>query len=257
MGLIDSHAHLTHEALAGDTIGVLERAAAAGVEHVISIASDVADSERAIALAQRYPQVSATAGIHPHEAGKVQEGGWQKLADLIQMPEVAACGELGLDYHYDFADPGVQRDVLARQLKLARTVDKPLVVHCREAFDDTIALLREAGFEGRRVVFHCFSGSKVEAARVADHGWRLSFTGLVTFKNAAEVREVAREYPADQLMLETDSPYLSPVPKRSTFPNEPAHVRDTAEFLAQLRCVEFERLVEQTSQNARSFFKLP
>ncbi len=256
MGLIDSHAHLTDERLFGDLPGVLGRARAAGVDQIICVASDAADSRRAIELARANDGVFATVGIHPHQAANVADGDWSALEELLRTDGVVACGELGLDYHYDFADRQVQRDVLGRQLQTARTTDLPLVVHCREAFDDAISMLRDGGFEGRRVVFHCFSGTPDEAARVDDFGWRLSFTGLVTYKSAKQVRQVAQDYPGDRLMLETDSPYLSPVPKRGVSPNEPAHLIHTAQFLADLRKEPPEKLIERTSANTREFFRL-
>ena len=170
---------------------------------------------------------------------------------------MVACGEIGLDYHYDFADRAAQRAVFARQLELAARSALPLVIHCRKAFDDTIAVLTEAGYQGRPIVFHCFSSTPAEAARLADHGWQLSFTGLVTYKSARHVQEVARTYPADLLMIETDSPYLSPIPVRNVFPNEPAHLVHTARFLADLRAEPLEGLIAQTAANTCAFFSLP
>ena len=257
MPLIDSHAHLTDEHLIGEVEGVLARAGDAGVGGVITVAQSVADAAGAVELARAYDQVWATAGIHPHEAAKATEEDFVGLGSLLADPAVVACGEVGLDYYHDFVEPPSQRDVLARQLELALKADLPLVIHCREAFDDTIALLAEAGFDGRPVVFHCFSSSPAEAKRVADRGWRLSFTGVVTYQSAADVREVARSYPADLLMIETDAPYLAPKPLRSRFPNEPANLIHTARFLAELRGQPLEEVIEQTAANTRAFFNLP
>jgi TatD DNase family protein len=257
MALIDSHAHLTDENLIGDIGGVLGRARRGGVTGIVTIAQNVADAQRAVELARSHQGVWATAGIHPHDAGRVAEEDWPKLETLLAEPEVVACGEIGLDYHYDFADRDSQRGVFARQLALMATSSLPLVVHCRKSFDDTISLLTEAGFDGWPVVFHCFSRTPVEAKRLADHGWRLSFTGVVTYKSAKRTQEVARDYPADLLMIETDAPYLSPTPVRGQFPNEPANLVHIAEFLADLRGQRVEELIEHTAANTRRFFALP
>ena len=257
MGLIDSHAHLTDESLLGVIGDVLGRARAAGVERMVSIAQTVADAARVIELARRQADVSATAGIPRHQADQGAADDWPTLEALLAEPEVVACGEIGLDYHYDLADRASQRAVLATQLELAANTSLPLVIHCREAFDEVINLLTEAGYPGRPVVFHCFCGTPVEARRVAERGWRASFTGLVTYKSAGQVQEIARTYPADLLMIETDSPYLSPVPMRGTFPNEPANLIHTARFLADLRGEAIDELIERTAANTRDFFGLP
>lgn len=257
MGLIDSHAHLTDASLIGAVDDVLARARAAGVERIITIAFNVADAARAVELARLHASVSATAGIHPHEADKVADEDWPRLEALLTEPQVLACGEIGLDYHYELAGRASQRAVFARQLELAARTNLPLVIHCREAFDDTISLLKEAGYPGRPVVFHCFSSTPIEAGRLANNDWRLSFTGLVTYKSARHVQQVACQYPAELLMIETDSPYLSPIPVRGVFPNEPAHLVHTARFLADLRTEPIENLIEQTAANTRAFFSLP
>ena len=256
MGLIDSHAHLTDENLIGDVEGVLARAATAGVEGIITIAQTVADSARTIALARQYKDLFATVGVHPHEAAKTTAGDWSRLQEFFADPAVVGCGEIGLDYHYDFSDRRSQREAFGRQLEMAADQDLPLVVHCREALDDTVCLLADGGYDGRPVVFHCFSGTPAEADVIASHGWRVSFAGLVTYKSARDVQAVAREYPPELLMIETDSPYLSPVPVRSALPNEPAHLVHTARFLAQLRSEDLDKLVERTAANTREFFGL-
>ena len=256
-GLIDTHAHLTFDALSGDVPGVLERSARAGVSHVITVGTDVADSRRAIALAARYDNVSAVAGIHPHEAAKVTPGTCETLRDLLDHPQVVAVGEIGLDYFYDHSDRVSQRQVFEAQLEIARDFDLPLVIHSREAIEDTVVILRRSGFDDRRVVFHCFTGTADEARLLADHGWRTSFTGVVTFRKSETLQAIARDYPADRLMLETDAPYLSPEPVRKIQPNEPAHVRYTAEFLARLRGEPLDELITRTTRNAEAFFSLP
>jgi TatD DNase family protein len=256
MQFIDTHAHLTYPALHERLHEVLANARAAGVCHVISIASDVRDAEAALVIARAHAMVSCTAGIHPHEAGKLQDGDHERIAALLAEPRVVAVGEIGLDYHYDFADRETQRRVFARQLEIATGCGKPLVIHCRQAFNDCLELLEGGGFRDRPVVFHCFTGTADEAEKAARRGWRVSFTGIVTFRNSTDLQAIARDYPANQLMLETDAPYLTPAPIRQVKPNEPAYVAHTARFLAELRGVAVADLAAQTSANARSFFGL-
>ena len=256
MDLIDAHCHLTFEELHGQLDGVLERAAAAGVRRMITVGTTPEDSRRCAELASRREGVFASVGIHPHEADRFAGAALDELAELMTHPRVVACGEMGLDYHYDHADRRAQRRLFEELLALSAPTGKPLIIHCRRAVDDTVAILDSAGLRDRPVVFHCFTGSPAEAARIRDHGWRLSFTGIVTFKNASELRAVARDYPADELMLETDSPYLSPEPVRNVRPNEPAHVIHTARFLAELRGVPVEELVERATRNTVAFFGL-
>lgn len=257
MGLIDSHAHLTFPELREQVYDVLDRCQQAGVERVITIGTDLSDMRAALELADRYPrQISAAGGFHPHEAEKVSEADFQEMIKLWDDVRVIALGEMGLDYHYDLADREVQRRVLAWQLTEAAKRDKPVIIHCREAYDDIERMLIDHGFANRRVVFHCFTGSATEALRIAEHGWRISFTGIVTFPKSTELQAIAKAYPNNALMVETDSPYLSPVPVRGKRPNEPAFVAHTARFLADLRNQPFEQLVEQTNKNTQEFFGL-
>ncbi len=257
MGLIDSHAHLTFPELHGDLDDVVTRFRQAGVDRVITIGTDVADARKAIELAPRFPNtVFVAAGFHPHEAMKVDEVGIAEMVEIWSQPGVVACGEMGLDYHYDLADREVQRSVFSKQLTLALNTELPLVIHARDAIADSVGMLLDHGYAGRKVVYHCFTGTTEEAELIAFHGWRISFTGVVTFKNSGWLQEIAKAYPADQLMVETDSPYLSPVPVRGKRPCEPAYVAHTARFLAELRGVDFEHFVDQTAKNTVEFFGL-
>jgi len=258
MGLIDSHAHLTYPEFAGRMEDVLARCTEADVDRVITIGTSLSDARKAIELAEQYAtRCHAAVGFHPHEADKVSEADLTAMAELWGHERVVAFGEMGLDYHYDFADRGNQKRVFARQLELALSRGKPLIIHCREALEDAVSMLVGHGFANRSVVFHCFTGTKAEADRIAEQGWRISFTGIVTFPKSGELQEIAKRYPADQLMVETDSPYLSPVPVRGVRPNEPSHVAHVARFLADLRNVPYPQLVEQTSANTKLFFRLP
>ncbi len=256
MPLIDTHCHLTSDALSRDLFGVCQRARAAGVARMITVATDAADSRRAIAAADHYRGVSATVGIHPHEAAKVKAGDWQLLRELRHNPNVVAWGEIGLDYHYDFADHKTQQDVFCAQLADAQRSGLPVIIHCREAVADVVAMLEDHGYRDRRVVFHCFSDASDEADAIVDHGWWLSFTGMVTFKNSKDLRDIARRYPLEQLMLETDAPYLSPEPHRKIKPNEPRLLVHTAAFLADLKGVTPAELEARTTANAELFFGL-
>jgi len=255
MGLIDSHAHLTYPELGLQIDAVLARCADAGVDRIITIGTDLADGRRAIELAMRHPtRIRAGVGFHPHHAEAVADGNYGAMAELWGHPLVVAAGEMGLDYHYDFADRAIQRSVFAKQLESARGLSLPLIIHCSDAFEDAVLLLCDHGFRDRYVVFHCFTGTEAEVARAAECGWRISFTGIVTFRDSTALQGLAKAYPETDLMIETDSPYLSPVPVRGRRPNEPANLVHTARFLADLRGVPFETLVEQTSRNTERFF---
>lgn len=254
--LIDSHCHLTSDSLFGSVDEVIARGHAAGIAEFVTIATDLVDAGRAIDLSQRHPSVHVAAGIHPHEAGKVTANWDSELASIINRPDVFAVGEMGLDFHYDFSDRPSQLRVFRRQLELAARAEKPIVIHCREAHADVMSELRAmTGLKG--VVFHCFTGTSREAAEILEAGYWLSLTGVVTFKKSNELREVARMLPADRIMLETDSPYLSPEPVRSVRPNEPAHLVHTTRRIANERGMSIDELALLSSENTRRFFLLP
>lgn len=253
--LIDSHCHLTYDVLAGQIDAVLARAAAAGVGECITIATDLADADRALALAKTHPQIHVVAGIHPHESGKVQPLWDEALYVIAARDDVHAVGEMGLDYHYDFSDRAAQLQVFRRQMEIATLVKKPVVIHCREAHADTLAALRDfPSLPG--VVFHCFTGTTTEAREILDRGYWISLTGVVTFKRSDELRAVAKMLPADRLMVETDSPYLSPEPLRNVRTNEPSHIVHTANCIARERGLSLEELTALTEANTRRFFSL-
>ncbi len=256
MRLIDTHCHLTSNALAGRVTEVWRRACAAGVTRMVTIGTDGRDSGRAVAATDQLEGVYAAVGIHPHEAAKVRPDDFRLLRELRHHPHVVAWGEIGLDYHYDSADRMAQQRAFATQLELAAAADLPVIIQCREAFADTLKLMDEHQYAGRKVVFHCFTGARSEAEAIAARGWRLSFTGIVTFRNSGELQELATAYPLDKLMLETDSPYLAPEPHRNVKPNEPAMLVCTASFLAELRGLTMEEMATLTTRNAEEFFGL-
>ena len=249
MALVDAHCHLGDGAFDADREAVLARARAAGVSHVVVIGTTLEDSERAAALAQGRPGLSATAGVHPHEARTWSEDSAARLRALLARPEVVAVGETGLDYHYDHSPRAAQRRAFESQLALAAELGKPVVVHARDADDDLAALL--AGVRAT-VVLHSFSaGPSVFAAGMAI-GAYFSFSGMITFRNwTSSVR--LSDCPADRLLVETDAPYLAPVPHRGRR-NEPAFVREVALALARARGEEFSAVAQQTTANARRAF---
>ncbi len=248
--MIDSHCHLDSKDFDADRDEVIERAIAAGIEHMVAIGtgSGPPDLEAGIRLADKYPQFFATAGVHPHDASKADDESFKKLAELLKHPKVVALGEIGLDYHYDFSPRDTQRAVFIEQMRIAADANKPIVIHTREAWDDTLALLKQHWQGGG--IMHCFSGGPAEARQALDLGFHLSFGGIVTFPKALNVQESARVTPAGRLLIETDAPYLAPVPKRGKR-NEPAFVVETARKLAALRGESLQSIAATTTANFR------
>ena len=252
-GVIDSHAHLTMAPLSGDVEGVLERARAVGVSQVLTIGTTRAESEAALALARAHDGVFATVGVHPHDAVEHSEVDLEELRDLAADPCCVTVGEIGLDYHYDHSPRDVQRYWFRRQMELGREFSLPVVIHTREAEADTEAILRE--FPDVTGVLHCYS-SGIELARAGlELGYYLSFSGIVTFKNAEQVREVARMAPLERILVETDSPYLAPVPLRGKT-NEPAYVTFVARCMAEIKGISEAEMVTITADNTRRLFGL-
>jgi TatD DNase family protein len=249
--LIDSHCHLDSPEFDADRDEVVERALEAGVDHMLAIGTGNGppDLEAGIRMADRYPQFYATVGIHPHEAAKACKADVDRLAELLSHPKVIALGEIGLDYHYDFSPRETQASVFIQQMEIAVAARKPIVIHTREAWDDTAALLEKYwkphGIGG---IMHCFSGGRAEARRALDLGFYLSFGGILTFPKALDVQAAAKDAPADRILVETDAPYLAPVPKRGKR-NEPALVVHTARKLADLRGQSLEEVSRLTSEN--------
>lgn len=254
--LFDTHCHLTFKHLQDQTDRVIAEAADAGVTRLVTVACSAAELEAVRQLRDRYAQIWLAAGVHPHEAARAGEDDVQRIAAFWQTEGVVAAGEMGLDYHYDFSPRDVQQAIFRRQLDLAAGAGLPVIIHCREAHDDVVRILIEQGHANRPVVFHCFSGNAEAAREILEQGWWLSYTGVVTFKNADEVREALAITPADRLMFETDAPYLSPEPVRKMRPNEPKNVAHTVRFAAEVRNLSFEELAAQTTANALDFFRL-
>ncbi|MGO9231647.1 MAG: TatD family hydrolase [Bryobacteraceae bacterium] len=248
MRLIDSHSHLDDAQFHEDRAAVIGRARAGGVERMLAIGTGGGppDLEAGVRLAAEYPFVLATVGVHPHDAAKATEVTFERLRALAAHPKVVALGEIGLDYHYDFSPRHVQRAVFSRQLAIAAEAALPIVIHTREAWDDTFEILRrEWRGEG---ILHCFTGDAEQARQALDAGFHLAFGGVLTFPKAEQVREAARTTPADRLLIETDCPYLAPVPHRGKR-NEPAFVVETARRLGEVRGQAAEEIAELTADN--------
>jgi TatD DNase family protein len=253
--LIDSHAHIQGKEYAGETPAIIERARAAGVEKIIAVggAGDMSSNTEAVALAEAFPNVFATVGMHPHDAKDVGDTELAMLKELTAHAKVVAVGEAGLDHYYNHSAHDVQRRVFAQFIQMAVETGLPLVVHERDGAREAAELLRNEGGGKLRGVIHCFTGSYEAACAYLDLGFYLSFTGIITFKNAAALREVVRQVPIDRMLIETDSPYLTPVPHRGKR-NEPAYVRFVAETIASIRNMQIEDVARVTSANVATLF---
>jgi TatD DNase family protein len=252
MSLVDSHCHLDAQVFDEDRDAAIQRARDAGVETMVAIGSGDGppDLSAGIRLAEQYDFMYATVGVHPHDASKADESTWQELTSLAAHPKVIAVAEIGLDYHYDFSPRETQRAVFARQLRISLDSNLPIAIHTREAWADTVALLREhwSGSPNPGGIFHCFSGSPAEAEEALALGFLLSYSGIITFPKAEQLREAVRRTPLDRLLVETDAPYLAPVPWRGKR-NEPAYVVETARKVAEVKELSFDEVVEATTSN--------
>jgi len=257
MELIDTHCHLTFEGLADDAEALVERSCAAGVTAWVTVGTDMHHNRKVIELSEQFDNMYAAIGIHPHDAKDVTGDVLAELRDLAQHDKVVAIGETGLDFHYNFSPPKEQRRAFAAQLKLAAEANLPVIVHSREAFDETVDVLDQHGDGIRKVVFHCFSGPGEHARIVLGKGWYVSFTGVVTFKNAEKVRDAAAIVPLERMMLETDCPYMSPVPMRRQKVNEPALMIHTARFMAELKKLDLNEFAKAVTNTSMGFFNLP
>jgi TatD DNase family protein len=252
--LIDSHCHLQYKGLVEDQPAVLDRARAAGVGGMLNISTRRSEWDAVIATAAREPDVWASVGIHPHEADAHADLGREALLDAAAHPKVIGIGESGLDYYYDKSDRAVQRDLFRTHIGVARETGLPIIIHTRDAEDDTTDILAEEMGKGAfPALIHCFTASAGFARKVLDLGLTISLSGIVTFKNARDLQEIARGLPADRLLVETDSPFLAPVPHRGR-PCEPAFVRDTAQFIADLRGLPLGELAGTTTSNFFALF---
>lgn len=252
--LIDSHCHLNYKGLIEDQVNVLERSRAAGVGLMLNIATRESEWDSVLDTAIREPDVWATVGIHPHEADEHPHVDTTKLVERAAHPRVVGIGETGLDYYYDYSDRERQQRSFRAHIAACRQTGLPLIVHTRDAEDDTLAIMREEMEQGAYSgVIHCFTASSAFADAAMALGFYISISGIVTFKSAKDLQETAARLPLDRLLIETDSPFLAPVPHRGK-PCEPAYVADTARFLAALRGESVEELAAATSANFRTLF---
>lgn len=254
--LIDSHAHIQGKEYAGEAEAVIDRARAAGVETIIVVggAGDMSSNTEAVKLADTFSNVYATVGMHPHDAKDVGADELQTLRELASHPKVIAVGETGLDFYYSHSPHDTQQRVFAQFIHMARETELPIVVHERDAAPQAMELLRSEGGGNLRGVIHCFTGNYEAARAYLDLGFYLSFTGIITFKNAEPLRDVVRRVPLERMLVETDSPYLTPVPHRGKR-NEPAFVRLVAETIAQVKEVQLAEVARVTTNNVRELFR--
>ncbi|MGP0595213.1 TatD family hydrolase [Nitrospira sp. T9] len=257
--LIDTHVHLDDPRYDPDRDAIFQRAQEAGVEKFVTIGCDLATSHAAVQLAKSQPNVYATIGVHPHEVKRIEPNWYAEFRQLAQQPKVVAFGEIGLDYHYDHSPRETQRQRFREQIELAQSLTLPLVIHTREAQEDTMAIMQEAHAEKVGGVFHCFSEDLAFAKRALDLGFHLSFSGIITFRNASQLHEVIRTVPDDRLLIETDAPYLTPVPFRGKR-NESSYVTYVAEQIAKIKYGDSDtglaRVAELTTNNACQLFKI-
>jgi TatD DNase family protein len=251
--MIDTHAHLTDERFTGEVPEVMARARAADLVAVVTLGTELADSERAIELAGAEPDLFVAVGIHPHAASSASPDFFARVREMAAHPRVVAIGETGLDYHYDYSPRQAQRWSFLRQIEMARDLDLPVVVHCRDADEDMAAVLRDAG-RGARGVLHSFAGNTALLETALEIGWYVSFSGMITFKKFTGIELLSR-VPLDRLLVETDSPYLAPVPHRGRR-NEPAFVQFVARRAAELRGEDPAAFSAAVTRNARAFFRL-
>jgi TatD DNase family protein len=253
--IIDTHAHIDMDQFAEDREDVIQRARDSGVGYIINIGCDIESSRRSLELAEQYDFIYSSAGVHPHDVKDIDESTYGELETLLAHPRVIALGETGLDYFKNYSPQDQQRTHFRKQIELARKLDKPIIIHCRDANEDMIAILSEyypQNDKARPGIFHCFSGDQTLAEKALAMGFYISFSGSVTFKKSEELRAVAKIVPADRLFAETDCPYLAPVPNRGKR-NEPANVHHTAALLAEVRGLRIEDVLRTMEVN---FFEL-
>lgn len=257
MKLVDSHGHVDGEGFDQDRGEVLARARAAGVERFVTVGTgeDLAQIRRAVDLAEKEPDVFATAGVHPHDAARIEPAWWASLEEMVRHPRVVGVGETGLDYHYDRSPRDVQKAAFREHVRLARRVGKPVVCHVRDAHADTLTILDSEGAAEVGGVIHCFTGGPDDARAYAARGLYVSFSGIITFKTAEAIRAAVAEVPLDRILIETDCPFLAPVPMRGKR-NEPAFIVHTAETVARAAGVPLETLAEATVANSFRLFRL-
>ncbi len=252
--LVDTHAHYTIDAFEADLEAVLDRAQQAGIGAIINVGTDVASSEQVVEQSRKFNLLYTACGIHPHEASNAEEKDWDRLYTLIQFEKNIAVGEIGLDYYYDFSPKDIQIAFFEKQLRLAKALNMPVIVHSRNAMRDTLDVIDSVSEEEWKGVFHCFGGNKEDVVHVLKRGFHISFTGVMTFKNFKETDAVLA-VPLDKLLLETDAPFMTPVPYRGKR-NESMYIPLLRDYLADLHSVPAKQIEETTTANAKALFGL-
>ncbi len=252
MEFIDTHAHLTSPDLFPEIGDILSRAKSANVAKIVNICTDVDTLQKGLVLKEKYPWIYNTAATTPHDVEKEGEEVFPIVKKHVR--DLVAIGETGLDYYYMHSKKEIQKDFFMKYLHLAIEIDLPIIIHCRDAFDDLFAIL-DAEYKGKPTLLHCFTGTMEEAKEAINRGYYVSFSGIVTFKNSEPLREVAKIVPLDRLLIETDSPYLAPQSKRGKV-NEPSYLPEVAEMIASVKNVSLEEIAKQTKENAERFFRL-
>jgi len=250
MGLIDTHTHIYYEDYRDNLDEIISNALDEGVEKIITVGVDLKSSEECLTISEKYEPVFATCGYHPHEAKKAPPRYLYELEQLYKYSKVVAVGEIGLDYHYNFSEPEIQKKIYLEQLEMAKSLEFPAVVHCRDADEDVLKGILESGHESG--VIHCFASDLEFANKILDTGFHLSFTGMITF--IKDLEEVVQEIPLKKMMVETDSPYLTPKPNRGK-QNQPANVKFVAEKIAEIKMISLEKVTESTTKTAHNLFK--
>jgi len=256
MKLIDTHAHLSFEGLAENVSDVISRAKEAGVSGCITVGTTPGEFEQVLGIAENNDGVWAAMGIHPHYAKDVSAGDIERLKEIAKSGRIVAVGETGLDFHYNFSKQDSQVELFVKHLEIAAETGLPVIVHCRNAFEQTLDVLND--FDGKlsKVVFHCYSGDEEQTQTLLERGYYISFTGIVTFKSAELARVAAKIVPTGRMMLETDCPYMSPTPMRKQKINEPALMVHTAKFIAELKEMDCEKFCDEVLETSLKFFNL-
>jgi TatD DNase family protein len=257
MKLIDSHTHLTFEPLAGEIKTVLEHSKAVGISGWITVGTDTEHNKKVVSIINKYENLYGAVGIHPHYASKITETDIELVKELAKNQKIVAIGETGLDFHYDFSARDAQINLFKKLLQIAAECSLPIIIHSRDAFDETMEVIDKFSSKLAKVVFHCWGGTVEQTQIVLDKGFYISFTGVVTFKNAAQTRAAAKIVPLERMMLETDCPYMSPEPMRKQKINEPALMIYTAQKIAELKNMPLEKFARQATKTTENFFNLP
>ena len=257
MKLIDSHAHLTFKEIENSLDNVLQKSSQAGVTGWIAIGTDTEQNKKVISAIEKYENLYGSVGIHPHYASQVSPADINQVKELAKHKKIVAIGETGLDFHYNFSKQDAQKDLFKNLLEIAAQTKLPVIIHCRNAFDETIEIIDKFKDDLTNVVFHCWGGTAEQTQIVLDKGFYISFTGVVTFKNAEQTRAAARIVPLEKMMIETDCPYMSPEPMRKQKINEPALLIHTAQKVAELKQIPLEKFVDEVTKTTKKFFNLP